>query len=239
MTKTTYDLWYWPSIQGRGEFVRLALEAAGVPYRDRARDEGVEALTNDMEGREGIRPYAPPYIVDGKGLAIAQVAHILTWLADAHDLGAGDMPTDLQLIMLQLTITDVVAEVHAVHHPVAGSLYYDDQKEAAATAAKHFREERMPKFFRYFEDALSENDGPFVLGGKWSHVDTSLFQLVEGLRYMFPKRMRAIEGDYPRLIACRDGVAKLPGISAYLSSDRRIAFNEDGIFRHYPELDAA
>jgi glutathione S-transferase len=236
------DLWYWPSIPGRGEFVRLALEAAGVTYRDRARDEGVEALTEDMKARTGIKPFAPPYIVtevEAREVTIAQVGHILTWLADAHGFGASDLPKDLELIMLQLTVTDVVAEVHAVHHPVAVSAYYEDQKDAAVVAARHFREERIPKFLGYFEDALGANDGPFVLGTQWSHVDTSLFQLVEGLRFMFPRRMAAVEAEYPRLIACHDAVAGLPGIKAYRASDRCIPFNQDGIFRHSPELDAA
>ena len=236
MSAPPYDLWYWPSIQGRGEFVRLALEAAGVPYRDRAREDGAEALLVDMEKRSGIRPFAPPYVDDGE-LTLAHVAHVLAWLGERHGFGAGELNGDLELIMLQLTISDFVAEVHDVHHPLAGSLYYDDQKDAALKAAKHFREERMPKFFTYFEDALSAQDGPFVLGNKWSHVDTSLFQVVEGLCYMFPRRMCAVEGDYPTLVACRDAVAKLEGIAAYCASDRRIAFNTDGIFRHYPELD--
>lgn len=232
----SYELWYWPSIQGRGEFVRLALEAAGIAYRDCAREQGVEALTEDLEARSGIRPYAPPYLVDGD-FTIAQTAHILAWLGERHGFGAGE--GDLQLIQLQLTVSDVVAEAHDTHHPVAGSLYYDDQKDAASRATKAFREERMPKFFAYFEDALSANEGPFTLGATWSHVDTSLFQLVEGLRYAFPQRMKTLEGHYPRLIACRDAVAELEGIAAYCASDRRIAFNQDGIFRHYPELDAA
>jgi len=232
-----YDLWYWPGIQGRGEFVRLALEAADIAYRDRARTDGVEALVDDLDARSGIRPYAPPYLVDGD-FCIAQVAHILAWASEKHGFGAGDGKTDLQLIMLQLTISDIVAEAHNVHHPIAGDLYYEDQKDAAVRAAENFREQRIPKFLRYFEDALSANSGPFVLGERWSHVDTSLFQLVEGLRYAFPIRMKAIEDDYPRLIACHDAVTKLDGIKDYLASDRRIAFNEDGIFRHYPELDA-
>tara|TARA_B100000678_G_C18177589_1_gene489838 strand:+ start:117 stop:824 length:708 start_codon:yes stop_codon:yes gene_type:complete len=233
-----YDLWYWPGIQGRGEFVRLALEAAGVAYRDRARDDGVEALVHDMETRSGIRPFAPPYLVEGD-FCIAQTAHILAWAGEKHGFGAGDLQDDLRLIMLQLTVSDIVAEAHDTHHPIASGLYFDDQKDAAVRAAENFREERMPKFFRYFEDALGAADGPFVQGEQWSHVDTSLFQLVEGLRYAFPQRMKAIAGDYPALMACRDAVAELDGIKAYLDSERRIAFNEDGIFRHYPELDAA
>ena len=233
-----YDLWYWPGIQGRGEFVRLALEAAGVDYRDRARSDGVEALVDDLDRRSGIRPYAPPYLVDGD-FCIAQVAHILAWAGEKHGFGAGDQVGDVQLIMLQLTISDIVAKAHNVHHPIASDLYYEDQKDAAARAAENFREQRIPKFFRYFEDALSASDGPFVLGDRWSHVDTSLFQLVEGLRYAFAQRMKAIEGDYPKLIACHNAVAELAGIKDYLASERRLAFNEDGIFRHYPELDAA
>ena len=138
-----------------------------------------------------------------------------------------------------MTITDIVAEVHDVHHPIAGSLYYDDQKDAAKIAAEKFREERIPKYFDHFEQALGVMDGPFMAGESWSHVDTSLFQLIEGLRYAFPQRMKAIEADYPRLFACRDAVAEIEGVARYLDSERRIAFNEDGIFRHYPELDAA
>ena len=230
-----YDLWYWPSIQGRGEFVRLPLEAAGIEYRDLAREHGAEALVDDMESREGFAPYAPPYLVDGD-FVIAQAAHIAVWLADRHGFGAKDASAVLHLIQLQLTVTDIVAEVHDTHHPVASSLYYDDQKDAAKRAAKAFREERIPKYLDHFERALGVNDGPFVMGDDWSHVDTSLFQLVAGLDYAFPRAMAALH--YPRLRACADAVAELPGVKAYLASDRRIAFNEDGIFRHYPELDA-
>lgn len=234
----SYDLWYWPDIQGRGEFVRLALEGAGIPYRDRAREEGAEALMKDMAARGGFGPFAPPYLVDGD-FAIAQVAHILAWLTDRHGLGAGNLNTDLQLIQLQLTITDIVAEAHNVHHPVGTDKYYREQKEEALKAAASFRSARMPKYLGHFEAALGVNEGPFVLGTKWTPVDTSLFQLVEGLTYAFPRRMAALQGDYPRLHALRDAVAQVEGIAAYLSSDRRIPFNEDGIFRHYPELDAA
>ncbi|OBX18493.1 glutathione S-transferase [Erythrobacter sp. QSSC1-22B] len=240
----SYDLWYWPGIQGRGEFVRLFMEAAGIPYRDRARQGDAQALVEDMEAREksgAFAPYAPPYLVAKDGadeFAIAQAAHILAWLTDRHDLGSGDPQTDLHLIQLQLTITDVVAEAHDTHHPLGGGLYYEDQKHAAATRAKGFREDRIPKYFDHFEAALGVNPGAFFRADRFGHVDTSLFQLVEGLRYAFPRRMAELAADYPRICACRDEVAELPGIAAYLNSDRRIPFNEDGIFRHYPELDA-
>ncbi|MEN3972355.1 glutathione S-transferase [Sphingomicrobium sp. XHP0235] len=235
----SYDLWYWPSIQGRGEFVRLALEAAGQDYRDRARETDAQALVEDMEARSGFRPYAPPYLVDGDHV-VSQTAHILAYLAGKHGFGGKDAHEGSALMQVQLTITDVVAEAHDTHHPVAQGAYYKDQEPEAERAAKEFRDDRMPKYFTYFEDALSARDaGPFAGGEDWTHVDTSLFQLVEGLRYAFPKRMASLEGDYPRLIACRDAVAQLDGIASYLDSDRRIPFNEDGIFRHYPELDGA
>ena len=234
----SYDLWYWPEIEGRGEFVRLVLEGAGIPYRDRAREDGLEALLADKASRTGFAPFAPPYLVDGD-FAIAQVAHILAFLTDRHGLGAGDLPTDLHLIQLQLTITDIVAEAHNVHHPIAAEKYYEEQKDAAIEAAKSFRSARIPKFFDHFEAALEINDGPFVLGEKWTPVDTSLFQLIEGLSYAFPRRMAALRPKYLRLRAVHDAVAGLEPIAAYLASGRRLPFNEDGLFRHYPELDAA
>ena len=231
----SYQLWYWPDIPGRGEFVRLALEAAEIDYEDMAREHGAEALAEDLASRSGIKPFAPPYLVEGD-LCIAQTAHILAFLADRHDFGAGELEIDLQLIQLQLDVTDIVAEVHSVHHPISGNLYYQDQMDAAYEAAHQFRDTRIPKFLDHFEQALEENGGPFMLGDRWTHVDTSLFQLMEGLDYMFPNRMREL--DYPQLELCRQAVMEIDGIEAYLASDRRLAFNEDGIFRHYPELDS-
>ena len=236
-----YRLFYWPGLPGRGEFVRLALEAAGIPYSEPARENGVEALLSDMEQREethGFAPFAPPYLVDGD-FAIAQVAHILTWLSERHRLGGDDLHTDLGLIQLQLTVSDMVAEVHNVHHPVGSGAYYADQKDEAQRAARQFREDRIPKFLGHFERAAAQDDGPFVLGEKWTHVDSSLALLVDGLHYMFPRRMAAVKGDYPKLHALRDAFMDLPAIAAYRASDRCQDFNEDGIFRHYPELDAA
>ena len=244
----TYQLWYWPNIPGRGEFVRLALEAAGVPYRDMARELGAEALLEDMKQRQGHRPFAPPYLVevyperpDTAGqrgeLVIGQTAHILAVLADRHGFGAGELSRDLQLIQLQLDIADMVEEVHSVHHPLAVGKYYHEQKDAALARAEEFRRERMVKYLNHFEYALSVEDGPFLLGDRWSHVDTSLFQLLEGLAYAFPRRIEALQTRYPRLQAVSEAVANLPGIASYRASDRCIPFNEDGIFRHYPELD--
>ena len=234
----SYRLWYWPTIQGRGEFVRLALEAAGIPYQDCARVGGAEALMADMQARGPRGPFAPPYL-DIDGRTIAQVADILLYLGDRHDLAPSNIADRYWLHQLQLTISDLVAEVHNVHHPVEMMAYYDEQKPEAARAAGQFREQRMPKFLAHLDAAAGANPGDWLVDHRWTCADTSLFQVVEGLRYMFPQRMAAIEQDYPRVIAIHDQVAQLPGISAYLKSDRRIAFNTDGIFRRYPELDAA
>ncbi|MBN8806692.1 MAG: glutathione S-transferase [Sphingomonas sp.] len=233
-----YKLWYWPSIQGRGEFVRLALEGAGVPYIDCAREQGAEALMKDMQARQPFAPFAPPYLDTGT-MTIAQVAHILTYVADAHGLAPHDEAKLFWTIQLQLTVSDFMIEVHNTHHPVALDETYEKQTAEAARYAEGFREQRMPKFLGYFERAAKALPGDFVAGDQWSPIDTSLFQVIEGLRYAFPRRMTAIEGGYPALVALHDRVAELPGVAAYLASDRRIPFNEQGIFRHYPELDAA
>lgn len=229
-----YTLWYWAEIQGRGEFVRLPMEAAGIAYHDAARDRGSGALVADMAARRDRPPFAPPYLDTGAQV-IAQVANILLYLGDRHGLAPEDAAGRYWLHEVQLTVTDFVAEVHQVHHPVGVGLYYEDQKPEAARIAKEFREERMPKFLGWFERSVQ---GEWLAGARWTYGDTSIFQLIEGLRYMFPRRMAAIERDYPRLLAIRDAVARLPGVQAYLESDRRIGFNSQGIFRHYPELDA-
>ena len=234
----TYRLWYWPTIQGRGEFVRLPLEAAGIAYRDCAREEGAQALMANMKSHERHGPFAPPYL-ELDSMVVAQVANILLYLGERHELAPSAIAGRLWLNQIQLTIADLVAEVHNVHHPISVSSYYKDQKDAAIEAAKGFRADRIPKFLGYFEAALAASDGAWLIGDRWSYGDTSLFQIVEGLRYMFPLRMAAVERDYPNLIRIHQQVGELPGIAAYLASDRRIGFNEDGIFRHYPELDAA
>jgi glutathione S-transferase len=233
-----YRLWYWPSVQGRGEFVRLPLEAAGIDYEDCARVQGADALIADMKARETRGPYAPPYLARDD-TAIAQVANILLYLGDQYGLAPSNMADRYWLHQVQLTIADIVAEVHNVHHPVAVMDYYDDQRDAAARAAQQFRDQRMPKFLDHFEAVVNSNHGDWVIDDRWTYVDTSLFQLVDGLRYMFPQRMASLEPRYPALARIRDQVAALPGVESYCASDRRIAFNTDGIFRHYPELDAA
>ena len=235
-----YELYYWPSIQGRGEFVRLALEDAGADYLDVARGaKGMAAMMRFMESRSVKNPpFAPPFLKAGK-LVIAQTANILFFLGPRHVLAPKTEPGRLWAHQLQLTIADWVAEAHETHHPISGSLYYEDQQREAKRRAADFTAERMPKFFDYFEGILqrSSKGNGFLLGRQFSYVDLSLFQMIEGLRYAFPKAMKRLEKKYSRVLALRDRVAARPRIARYLDSPRRIPFNQEGIFRCYPELE--
>jgi glutathione S-transferase len=233
-----YELFYWPSIQGRGEFVRLALEEAGADYVDVARrDGGVDLLMSALE--VGDHPsFAPPFLKAGEQ-TIGQVANILLYLGEQHGLAPRTEPGRLWVHQLQLTIADLVTEAHDTHHPIASMLYYEDQKPEAKRRAADFVETRIPKFMAYFARLLA-NPEPrdYLLGERVSYADLSLFQVIEGLRYAFPNAMKKVEQEHPELTALRDRVAARPKIAAYLASPRRIPFNQDGIFRRYPELDA-
>lgn len=237
---TPYQLYYWDGLQGRGEFVRLALEEAAAPYVDVARQKkGMPELLASLDGDKVDHPsFAPPVLRAGE-LLIGQTANILMYLGAKHGLAPRAEAGRLWANQLQLTIADIVNEVHDTHHPISTNLYYEDQKKEAKARAKDFREQRIPKFLDYFEGVVARNPGRggYAVGSRLTYVDLSLFQLVEGLRYAFPKTMERLEPSYPSLIALRDKVALRPNIAAYVRSKRRIPFNEDGIFRRYPELD--
>jgi glutathione S-transferase len=238
-----YELYYQPSIQGRGEFIRLALEYAGADYIDVARDPSF--------GRPGIMkfledpalehpPFAPPFLKAGE-LLISQTANILQFLGPRLGLVPESEGSRLWAHQLQLTIADWLYETGQTHHPIANVLYYEEQKDEAKKRAAHFTSTRIPKFLGYFERILKLNtkSGDFIFGEEVSYVDLSLFQMIEGLRYAFPKTMAQVEPQHPKLVTLHDGVMARPRIAAYLSSPRRLAFNEQGIFRHYPELEEA
>ena len=239
-----YELYYWPSIQGRGEFVRLALEEGGADYVDVARAPkreggGVPVMMRLLGDAEQKRPpFAPPYLKAGK-LLIAQTANILQYLGPRLGLVAKGEADRLWTHQLQLTIADLVVEVHDTHHPIASSLYYHQQKQEAGRRAPHFIGERLPKYLDYFERVLAGNPKGkgHMVGRSLSYVDLSVFHVMAGLRYAFPRAMGRLQPEYPRLLALSELVSDQPRIAAYLGSARRIPFNEEGIFRHYPELD--
>ena len=243
MSDVTYELFYWPFIQGRGEFVRLLLEQAGADYIDVARlpeDEGggVDVI-HEVLAEDGSTPAFAPPILQHDDLRIAQTANICDYLARREGLVPDDEPAQVYARQLQMTVEDFVGEIHDTHHPISVGLYYDDQKEPARERAAAFRDERLPKFLGYFERVLEANEeGDGAIGAGVSYVDLSLFQVLAGLEYAFPTAMERIADDYPELMALAGRVADLPAIADYRGSERRIELNEHGIFRHYPELDA-
>jgi glutathione S-transferase len=243
MADSVYELIYWPGIQGRGEFIRLALEEAGAKYVEVGRlpkgeGGGIPAIERFVTGKEaGMHPFAPPILRHGE-LVIWQSANILQWLAPRLGLVPDDEASRLAAHGLQLTIADFASEAHDVHHPIAVSLYYEDQKPESKRRAGHFTGERMPKFLGYFERVLERAGGePHAVGPGFSYVDLSLFQVMAGLEYAFPGALGRLRPKLPLLTRLHAAVAARPRIAAYLASPRRLAFNEHGLFRRYPELD--
>lgn len=243
-TAPRYELYYWPGLQGRGEFVRLVLEEAGADYVDVARQPaseggGAQAVVRMLSAASPVPSFAPPLLKLGD-LVISQTANICAWLGQRHGLAPEDEAGRLHALQLQLTLADLVSEAHDTHHPIAVGLYYEEQKPQALQRAAHFRRERIPKFLTYFERVLLENPGApgqHLVGSRLSYVELSLFQVLEGLAHAFPNAMRSLAPRIPGLVALRQRVVERPRIAAYLRSERRLPFNEQGIFRHYPELD--
>jgi len=234
-----YELYYWPEIQGRGEFVRLALEDAGAEYVDVARGRGgTSAMMKLLEDEKLNKPaFAPPFLKAGK-LVIGQTANVLFFLGARHGLAPAGEAGRLWTHQLQLTIADFVVEVHDTHHPIASSLYYEDQRKEARRRTEDFLKSRAPKYLGYFERVLARSPGNYLTGRNATYADLSLFQIVAGLRYAFPRAMARLEKRHPRVTAVHDRIAERPRLAAYLASERRIPFNEMGIFRHYQELDS-
>ncbi|MDB5452455.1 MAG: glutathione S-transferase [Caulobacteraceae bacterium] len=235
-----YELYYWPGIQGRGEFVRLALEQAGADYVDVARGEAGRDAVSDLLADPGLTrpPFAAPLLKDGDTV-VAQTAAILHYLGPRLDLTPADEAGRLWTHQVQLTITDLLAEVHGTHHPLGGHFYYEDHKPQAAIRAQGFRDTRLPKFLGWLETILARNPagGLWLAGERATYADLSAFQVVEGLTYAFPRATAKVMAATPRLADLAARVRTLPNIAAYLASPRRIPFNENGIFRRYPELD--
>ena len=235
-----YELYYWASIQGRGEFVRLALEEAGASYVDVARVADGEARMVALLGSVAVRypPFAPPFLKAGKRL-IGQTANILLFLGERHDLAPKGEAGRLWTHQLQLTLADLVVEAHDTHHPIASSLYYEDQRREAKRRGADFVANRLPKFIGYFERVLAANPhgSAHLVGSRLTYADLSLFQVVAGLRYAFPNAMARHAGRHRRVTELCARVASRKRIAQYLASERRLPFNQEGIFRHYAALD--
>ena len=239
-----YELYYWPTIQGRGEFIRLALEEAAADYVDVVRTPekqggGVPAMLKLLnDNANGQPPFAPPILLAGKRM-IAQTANILMFLGARHKLAPASETGRMWIHQLQLTMADFLVEAHDVHHPLAKSFYYEDQRKEARRRAGDFIPARLPKFLGYMERVLAQNPGgsKYLVGARLTYADLSLFQTVEGLRFAFPNTMARVEPDYPLVTALHSRVAERPRIKAYAGSGRRIPFNQHGIFRYYKELD--
>lgn len=235
-----YRLWYWPDIPGRGEFIRLPLEAAGIAYDEPARtaQNGYAAVTAKLETPGNQPAFAVP-LLETPDEDIAQTANILAYLGDTHDIGPSGATQRRYLNQLQIDIADFVEELHSTHHPVSPYLYYEQQKEMAAQVAEAFRTDRIPKYLAHFERAAQSSQGEWLVGNRWSCGDTSIAHLLDGLDHAFPRRMATLAPDIPKLEAIRQKVASLPGIAAYRATARWQPFNQQGLFRHYPELDSA
>ncbi len=236
----TYELYYWPAIPGRGEFIRLALEEAGASYRDIGREQGAGAAAVADVLNETPPAFAPPVLRAGE-LLIGQTANILQFIGDHHGLAPTEEAGRLRANQLQLTAADWLVEIHDTHHPLGPSLYYEDQRAEAARRARVFREARLPKFLDYFEAVLADNrvNNAYLLRDETSHPDLAVFQILEGLDYAFPILMGQLRPSYPLLAGLRHRISVRPRIAAYLASSRRAPFNNSGIFRCYPELDAS
>ena len=253
-TQPPYELIYWPTIPGRGEFIRLALEVTGTSYTDtgNASEGGIQSVlglisaesTGDADGNPPT--FAPPALripgegKDGKSLVLYQTPSILSYLGDKLGLAGEDEVEKHWVLSHTLTALDLNNEVHDTHHPLAPQLYYEDQKEEALKKATHFRESRIPKFFSYFERVLKSNEagqGKFFVGSKLSYADTTVWQVLDGLKFAFPKELEARAKEYPTLFdTFYPSVKEQSGLKEYLASDRRLPYSQ-GVFRHYPELD--
>jgi glutathione S-transferase len=239
-----YELYYWPTVQGRGEFVRLALEESGARYRDVARESGkgagLAAMMRELSGHSHRPPFAPPFLKAGP-LVIGQTANILQFLGPRHGIAPRTVAGRLWTHQLQLTVADFIVEIHDTHHPVAGALFYEDQKKEARRRTADFIKNRMPKYLSYFEKVLARNTrrSSYMVGASFTYIDLSMFQVIAGLNYAFPTTMRKAKRNYRRLFALHSMVEERPQVADYLASPRRIPFNNDGIFRYYRELDTA
>lgn len=227
-----YKLYYWPSIQGRGEMVRLVLEEAALPYVDVCRKDGIEPMRELLASRD---VFAPPLLETPDGVVMSQMPNICRYLGEKHGLAPEQESERFRAAQLMLTVCDVCDEAHDTHHPLSVAMYYEEQKDAAMVRARWFTTPRMADWLSFFDRVIGDDD--YLMSNTLCYADLALFQLVEGLRYAFPKACQAALAQAPRVRDLAERVRQRPAIAAYLASERRLPFNQDGLFRHYPELD--
>ncbi|MEO7135211.1 MAG: glutathione S-transferase [Vicinamibacterales bacterium] len=238
-----YELYYWPGIQGRGEFVRLALEQGGAEYVDTAligeeEGGGVAALQKFIDGPDVSRPqFAPPFLKAGRQI-IGQTSNILLYLGPRLDLAPRDASGRLWVHQLQLTLADFIVEIHDTHHPLGGGLYYEQQKAEAKKRSRQFLSERLPKFLDYFERVIERNvpSRRWLSGARLTYADLTLAQVIAGLRYAYPQSTAGALRKRPNVRQLHDAVFALPRIKRYVASGRRLDFSNDDLFRRYPAL---
>lgn len=192
-------------------------------------------------------PFAPPALripgegPDGKPLLIYQTPSILSYLGDKLDLAGSNEAEKSWILSHTLTALDLNNEAHDTHHPIAVAKYYEEQKEESLKKSTDFREARIPKFLGYFERVLKGNEeqgkGKYLVGSKLSFADTTLWHVLSGLLFAFPKEMEARKAEFELLFGTfYNSVKEASGVKEYLASGKRKPFSM-GVFRHYPELD--
>lgn len=232
----TYALYYWPVLPGRGEIIRMLLEDAGAAYRDVGREEGFGVIVSARKGElGGARPFAPPILQHGE-LVLSQSSVIARYIAERHGLAPSDHRGRFLAEQHFLGWSDVMVEVHDTHHPIALGLHYEDQRDAAKERTRHFLADRLGTWLQHFEHIVTQGGGVHV-GETITYPDFMARFVLRGIEYAFPRAFSEHRERIPSLLALRDRVEARPQLAAYLASDRAMAFNEHGIFRHYPELE--
>ncbi|OAQ97745.1 hypothetical protein LLEC1_00415 [Akanthomyces lecanii] len=242
MSTPPYELIYAPFAPGRGEHIRLLLEEAGVTYTDTTSlgwDAALAANQELLKGRDGNPPYFAPPLFRHGDLIISQTSNILMYLGSKLGLAGSTAEDAFRVNALACTALDGLSdEVHATHHPISGTLYYEDQKDESTRASKVWINVRLPKFLAYWESVLASKGGPWLMGETFTYADIVLSQCIDGVKYAFPKAMAHLDekSEYRRVFGHWEQVRARPRIAKYLASDKRQKY-DNGIYRYCPDGD--
>lgn len=248
-----YKLLYHPGLPGRGEYIRLAFEATSTPYTDvsNTSQAGIGEVYGTLSPQslgEGLNPpkFAPPMLrvggagPNGSDLLISQTSNVLLYLGRKLGLSGESEAEGYWVNEVVLTGLDFCNDCHDTHHPIATGMFYEDQKDEALKKASDFRENRIPKFLGYFERVLRGNgaraQGKYLVGKGLTAADLVVWQVVDGVRYAFPKEMEARMKEFEGVWEFYESLKGESWLEEYLASERRLKYG-DGIFRYYKELD--